>query len=342
MLHTKLKDSKNPRGMVQLDRCRVRIISCKGIHAGYCVAVESPSRNYTLFPDSRKEAVEWAVAIEHNSLVHRKIRQEEEARTKQLARMKLSQAKLEHQQSSSGSLSPPIDPQSLIGKDVASDDFRDFVQLSEQGEELPVVETRIGAYYDLLGVPATASAEMIRKSYHKLAKMFHPDKNTTIDAERFALINQAFHVVQDPEARERYNLGERVKHALRRGVLVRVHDDDDDEPWPAALYIGPSFTALYWQDAEFGSVLRKGFRMAELRFIQEIIASEDDENWKWDGKGKRCLTINGQRLGHDHIRLELDTEESRDEILDGLRILRCEQSMLFVQKLEKWLADGNR
>ena len=78
-----------------------------------------------------------------------------------------------------------------------------------------------------------------------------------------------------------------------------------------------------------------------MRFIQEVIAGEDDALWDFGTKGRKCLTILGQRLHHSHIRLELDTEDSRNEILDGLRILRSKQSMLFVQKLEAWLKEGN-
>jgi len=349
LLHLKNEQGSVPRGMISLENASVRLMQCNGVQNGFCVVVESPQRNYTLFPRDRREAVEWAVAIEHNAAVVSRLKYEEAKRVKQLVRKKLS---MSGKANSSNMLSDDV-VEALIGKDVSADDFVDVTQLAiaspttssdqDHSKNDETVAVAIGGYYDLLGVAPNATTEVIRKAYHKLAKTFHPDKNTSIDAKRFALINRAFHVIQDPETRERYNLGERVKHALRRGVLAQVHLSTG-ESYPAAVYIGPTFTVLYWQDAEFGSELKRGFKYAELRFVQEVIAGEDDGDWPWartEEAGKRCLSILGQRLGHPHVRLELDTEESRDEILDGLRILRCEQSMLFVQKLEEWLKGGN-
>ncbi len=62
-------------------------------------------------------------------------------------------------------------------------------------------------YYDVLGVPRSASADEIRKAYKKLARKYHPDANAdTVGAEqKFAEITEANEVLGDPEKRKKYD-----------------------------------------------------------------------------------------------------------------------------------------
>lgn len=65
---------------------------------------------------------------------------------------------------------------------------------------------RFRDYYEILGVPRTASAEQIQRAYRDLARKFHPDVNKAPDAtQRFAEINEAHEVLEDPEKRRRYD-----------------------------------------------------------------------------------------------------------------------------------------
>ena len=67
-----------------------------------------------------------------------------------------------------------------------------------------------GDYYRLLGVERDASEENIRSAYRKLARKYHPDRNSKSDnAEaRFMEIQRAYEVLSDPQTREKYDSDE--------------------------------------------------------------------------------------------------------------------------------------
>lgn len=71
-------------------------------------------------------------------------------------------------------------------------------------------------YYQILGVPKTASQDDIKKAYRKLARKMHPDLNPNdTDAQRkFQQINEANEVLGDPEKRKKYDqYGKDWQHA---------------------------------------------------------------------------------------------------------------------------------
>jgi curved DNA-binding protein len=61
-------------------------------------------------------------------------------------------------------------------------------------------------YYKTLGVPKSASEDDIKSAYRKLAKQYHPDKNSATGAEaKFKEINEAYEVLGDTEKRKIYD-----------------------------------------------------------------------------------------------------------------------------------------
>jgi curved DNA-binding protein len=62
-------------------------------------------------------------------------------------------------------------------------------------------------YYQILGVPRTASETEIKKSFRKLAREFHPDvaKNKKQAEEKFKDINEAYEVLGDAAKRKKYD-----------------------------------------------------------------------------------------------------------------------------------------
>lgn len=61
-------------------------------------------------------------------------------------------------------------------------------------------------YYDLLGVQKNESQDDIQRAFRKRARIYHPDVCKEPDAEeRFKEINEAYHVLSDPEKRDLYD-----------------------------------------------------------------------------------------------------------------------------------------
>jgi molecular chaperone DnaJ len=98
-------------------------------------------------------------------------------------------------------------------------------------------------YYEILGVPRTASSEEIKDAYRKLAMEYHPDRNKAPDAEeRFKEISEAYAVLSDEEKRRQYD---ELGHA---GFDQRYTTED--------IFRGADFESVF-RDLGFGFDLRE-------------------------------------------------------------------------------------
>ena len=85
-------------------------------------------------------------------------------------------------------------------------------------------------YYDILGVPRTATDAEIKRAFRRRARQLHPDVNPSPDATRqFQRVNEAYQVLGDPQRRSTYD---RTGSAGR--VRVRPARRPSDPPAPKA------------------------------------------------------------------------------------------------------------
>lgn len=61
-------------------------------------------------------------------------------------------------------------------------------------------------YYQVLGIPPTASEDEVKRSFKKLAVKYHPDKTDNKDHHQlFIKINEAYETLKSPDSRKKYN-----------------------------------------------------------------------------------------------------------------------------------------
>lgn len=91
-------------------------------------------------------------------------------------------------------------------------------------------------YYEILGVPKSASFDEIRKSYKSLLLQHHPDKNLSKNGDSdFVLLQKAWETLKSDELRALHN-SELLDHDLKNKNHVYdeisvedLHFDEDDE-----------------------------------------------------------------------------------------------------------------
>ena len=82
-------------------------------------------------------------------------------------------------------------------------------------------------YYEVLGIAPNASAEEIRRAYHRLAFQCHPDRHEETEEanKKMQEINEVYAILSDPIKRREYDLprgyGRRVSK-FNKGSKVKI------------------------------------------------------------------------------------------------------------------------
>jgi molecular chaperone DnaJ len=147
-------------------------------------------------------------------------------------------------------------------------------------------------YYDILGVPRGAGDEDIKRAFRRLAQQWHPDVNTSAEADlRFKEINEAYQVLSDPQRRQAYDMFGRA------GVGVGTEGFDPFGGFQGAGFGG--FSDIF--DAFFGGATTGGRRPrvptgADLRYDLQLTFAESISGIEKEIEFTsltRCETCNG-------------------------------------------------
>ena len=78
------------------------------------------------------------------------------------------------------------------------------------------------SYYEILNISPDATKSEIKKQYKQLAKMYHPDVNSSFEAEiRFKEINKAIEILLDDEKRKNYDALRTVTHTIYKSSQIK-------------------------------------------------------------------------------------------------------------------------
>lgn len=142
-------------------------------------------------------------------------------------------------------------------------------------------------FYETLGVSQDAPPEQIRAAYRNLSKQYHPDKNqgNKEAEEKFKEIAEAYAVLSDQKARERYDL---------TGGTKELHIDQE-----FLSFIRVSIPIIMEQVdidvADLSEELRKANKK-HLALVENSIKSMEKELAKYENVNRRMKHKNGDNL----------------------------------------------
>lgn len=88
-------------------------------------------------------------------------------------------------------------------------------------------------YYDLLEVPPSATLAEIRRSYHRLARLHHPDLNRQALDTHIKRLNLAYQTLRDPQKRAAYDA--QLIEEQRQAALLAKAKREAEMTWKEGL-----------------------------------------------------------------------------------------------------------
>jgi curved DNA-binding protein len=156
-------------------------------------------------------------------------------------------------------------------------------------------------YYQILGLPKTASDKEIKSAYRKLARKFHPDLNPD-DKEahkKFQELNEANEVLSDPEKRKKYDQygqdwqhGEEYEKARQAQNQQRSWSSGDSGGGDG---FSDFFESMFGGASGFGGSAGGGRRQSKFRG-QDYKSELHLELREAYETHKQTLTVNGKNI----------------------------------------------
>lgn len=171
---------------------------------------------------------------------------------------------------------------------------------------LPLVALAAEDYYKLLGVDRDASDRDIKRSYRRLAKQYHPDKNPGDESvhQKFVEIADAYEALSDSTLRRVYD-----QHGHEG---VERHKQQSGSGRPAHADPFNLFSRFFGGGGHFGHGERRGPNMEarvavplrdfyngaehEIRIEKQAICSACEGSGSEDGKRETCGKCNGHGM----------------------------------------------
>ncbi len=84
-------------------------------------------------------------------------------------------------------------------------------------------------YYDILGIPDTATQQEIKEAYRKLAFKYHPDRNKDDPAasDKMKALNEAYATLSNPDKRREYDMLRKQYGAFAYDRFRQTHSAED-------------------------------------------------------------------------------------------------------------------
>ena len=89
-------------------------------------------------------------------------------------------------------------------------------------------------YYDILEVSPSATLAEIKRAYHRLARLHHPDLNKQALDTHIKRLNEAYHVLRDLQKRAAYD--EQLAAAQRQAALLAKAKRESEMTWTEGLF----------------------------------------------------------------------------------------------------------